>query len=1180
MANEFKIKNGYLSEGNSQITGSLNVSGGITGSLFGTSSYAQTSSYATYAANGGVTQLAAGSGIILSPAGGTGVVTVSSTGGSLYNTATGSYGSFYDTGSVLATSATAVYSMSLSTTDVSNGVFVSASNGDLTRVKFTNTGVYNLQFSSQFSNTDNSNQDVVIWVRKNGSDITDSSGVATVPPFKAGSNGQAIAAWNYYLSLSANDYIQLCWHVEQANVITLETIAAGTSPTHPRTPSTILTATRVDTFLSNTGSFSGSFTGTLTGTASYATNALSASYAPSTPAFPYTGSALITGSLGITGSLSNGSGNIASGIFSHAEGNGAKSTGNYSHAEGTSTITIGQGSHAEGYFTSASGDYSHAEGVGTTSTGQYSHAEGYYTTATGYASHAEGRSTTSVGNYSHAEGGQTTANGQNSHAEGYSTTSTGNYSHAEGDSTTTTAFASHAEGTSTIAIGQGSHAEGYFSSASGDYSHAEGLGTNSSGSYQHVQGQYNILSSAQSAFILGNGTNAGARSNLIFASGSQVQITGSVIATSGFTGSLLGTSSYATQALSASYATTASYAINALSASFALTASSTPNAIITASISSNTITFTKGNGTTFPITVNTGSGGGVTQIVAGTNITLSPVGGTGVVTVNATGGGGAAFPYTGSAKITGSLSVTGSISNIGDQTISGSIYTNGTITFSGQPFISSTYPSGNIYISALNNGILHLNDDGGESDIWMLNGSNKLRIKGDTSITGSLSNGTGNIASGLFSHAEGESTTATGNYSHAEGYYTSASGSYSHAEGESTTATGNYSHAEGEGTTSTGYASHAEGANTNSPGDYSHAEGESTTSTGNYSHAEGTSTITIGQGSHAEGQDTTTGQLGYEPGTIITSGVFELDPQYGDLTSTFTAGVFVLIDDPDGQINGTPNIFKLEVASSTYTGTPATEITLVDTSINTSDLKYTVGIDGNFNPPLADAPIGDFSHTSGESTHTVGRGSSTEGYFNEALGYYQSVVGIYNEPINDYGAFIIGGGYDNTPRNLLVASPKNQIVTITGSATTYKPLTTQENLSATFTVSGEIVESANFDGAVILYDLISLVEGTWFQTDQTAANSERLLGIYIGDNKVLLSGYLTVNEGVGDGPLVDGPVKHGLVVYIQEAAVGLMDTTVPTADYVRTLGHILYANVSISGNWTMKFNPSNDWVKI
>jgi hypothetical protein len=42
-------------------------------------------------------------------------------------------------------------------------------------------------------------------------------------------------------------------------------------------------------------------TGSLQGTASYATNALSASYAPSTPAFPFTGSAGITGSLTVVG---------------------------------------------------------------------------------------------------------------------------------------------------------------------------------------------------------------------------------------------------------------------------------------------------------------------------------------------------------------------------------------------------------------------------------------------------------------------------------------------------------------------------------------------------------------------------------------------------------------------------------------------------------------------------------------------------------------------------------------------------------------------------------------------------------------------------------------------------------------------------------------------------------------
>ena len=70
------------------------------------------------------------------------------------------------------------------------------------------------------------------------------------------------------------------------------------------------------------------------------------------------------------------------------------------------------------------------------------------------------------------------------------------------------------------------------------------------------------------------------------------------------TNTLTVTSSYANQALSSSFAISASRAV---SSSFATTASFTPDAIVTASVSSNTITFTKGNSTTFAITVNTGS---------------------------------------------------------------------------------------------------------------------------------------------------------------------------------------------------------------------------------------------------------------------------------------------------------------------------------------------------------------------------------------------------------------------------------------------------------------------------------------------------------------------------------------------------------------------------------------------
>lgn len=257
-----------------------------------------------------------------------------------------------------------------------------------------------------------------------------------------------------------------------------------------------------------------------------------------------------------TGSHAEGASTTAQGNYSHAEGAETYSTGERSHAEGYRTVAYGTGSHAEGYGSIASGSHAHAEGYGSTASGSYSHAEGKGTFAIGNYSHAEGETTTAsgshahaeglevraVGNYSHAEGYDTQTDGQASHAEGASTTASGsfshaegngtyaigNYSHAEGEGAETYGESSHAEGRNTTTIGDYSHAEGFGTTTQADYSHAEGLATVASGSYQHVQGQYNVSSSAQSAFIIGNGTADGSRSNLVFASGSQFQVTGSV----------------------------------------------------------------------------------------------------------------------------------------------------------------------------------------------------------------------------------------------------------------------------------------------------------------------------------------------------------------------------------------------------------------------------------------------------------------------------------------------------------------------------------------------------------------------------------------------------------------------------------------------------------------------------
>lgn len=221
------------------------------------------------------------------------------------------------------------------------------------------------------------------------------------------------------------------------------------------------------------------------------------------------------------------------GQYSHAEGQITVASGSYSHAEGSSTISLGNFSHAEGYYTLASGSYSHAEGNYTTSSGTYSHAEGIGTIASSSGSHAEGYYTSASGRFSHAEGRATQALGRQSHAEGLYTVAQADNSHAEGSSTLASGDASHAEGASTLASGNNSHAEGYLTTASANFSHAAGFNTVASGQYQSVIGQYNISSSAQSAFIVGNGTGTGAsRSNLLFASGTNVQITGSLLLTS------------------------------------------------------------------------------------------------------------------------------------------------------------------------------------------------------------------------------------------------------------------------------------------------------------------------------------------------------------------------------------------------------------------------------------------------------------------------------------------------------------------------------------------------------------------------------------------------------------------------------------------------------------------------
>lgn len=112
-------------------------------------------------------------------------------------------------------------------------------------ITFEYSGVYNIQFSLQFSNTDNNRiHEVDVWFRQNDVDIPDSNSVFSVPGKHTGLNGQLIAALNVFVEVQAGDVIELVWHTTNSAVY-IETIPAGTAPIRPASPSAIATVSFV-----------------------------------------------------------------------------------------------------------------------------------------------------------------------------------------------------------------------------------------------------------------------------------------------------------------------------------------------------------------------------------------------------------------------------------------------------------------------------------------------------------------------------------------------------------------------------------------------------------------------------------------------------------------------------------------------------------------------------------------------------------------------------------------------------------------------------------------------------------------------------------------------------------------------------------------------------------------------
>jgi hypothetical protein len=140
-------------------------------------------------------------------------------------------GTFYDT-TTQSGSAAVSQSIRYNTTDISQGVTV-ASNSRLT---VTNAGTYNIQFSAQLIG-DTGADDVWIWLKKNGTNVSDSAGKLALA-----NNEELVAGWNYVVNAAAGDYFEIAWQNLNGDAIILAETASGNIP---GIPSIITTVTQV-----------------------------------------------------------------------------------------------------------------------------------------------------------------------------------------------------------------------------------------------------------------------------------------------------------------------------------------------------------------------------------------------------------------------------------------------------------------------------------------------------------------------------------------------------------------------------------------------------------------------------------------------------------------------------------------------------------------------------------------------------------------------------------------------------------------------------------------------------------------------------------------------------------------------------------------------------------------------
>ena len=150
------------------------------------------------------------------------------------------YGAFYDTTNQSA-SANTPTTVKFNNTSFSRHTSIST---PTSRILFAADGITSVTFSLQLSNSSASEDDVVVWLRKNGVDVPYTASTITVPKKHGSIDGTAILTVNFYENFNPSDYLELVW-LTVAGHSQIKTIPASSSPAYPASPGAVLTVSQI-----------------------------------------------------------------------------------------------------------------------------------------------------------------------------------------------------------------------------------------------------------------------------------------------------------------------------------------------------------------------------------------------------------------------------------------------------------------------------------------------------------------------------------------------------------------------------------------------------------------------------------------------------------------------------------------------------------------------------------------------------------------------------------------------------------------------------------------------------------------------------------------------------------------------------------------------------------------------